>query len=137
MLHAIFYVFFPQNAYLRFNTPTSVHNLLFHLGIQQWTKQNLRKKARRYHFKFFKGCLPQILLGQFLNTLTNSSSWAYGYFALFILFFQSFWSINLPNEILLNVYKIFPTSMFFLLYFLFLCVVEVDVQSRRVGWCKF
>ena len=23
-----------------------------------------------YHFKFFKGCLPQILLGSFLNTLT-------------------------------------------------------------------
>ena len=25
---------------------------------------------RQYHFKFFKGCLPQILLGPFLNTLT-------------------------------------------------------------------
>ena len=24
-----------------------------------------------YHFKFFKGCLPQILLGPFLNTLTQ------------------------------------------------------------------
>ena len=30
-----------------------------------------------YHFKFFKGCLPQILLGSFLNTLTqmNQQSW--------------------------------------------------------------
>ena len=26
--------------------------------------------SRPYHFKFFKGCLPQILLGPFLNTLT-------------------------------------------------------------------
>ena len=26
---------------------------------------------RPYHFKFFKGCLPQILLGPFLNTLTH------------------------------------------------------------------
>ena len=25
----------------------------------------------QYHFKFFKGCLPQILLGPFLNTLTQ------------------------------------------------------------------
>ena len=24
-----------------------------------------------YHFKFFKGCLPQILLGSFLNTLNH------------------------------------------------------------------
>ena len=27
--------------------------------------------GRPYHFKFFKGCLPQILLGPFLNTLTD------------------------------------------------------------------
>ena len=27
--------------------------------------------GRLYHFKFFKGCLPQILLGPFLNTLTH------------------------------------------------------------------
>ena len=26
---------------------------------------------RPYHFKFFKGCLPQILLGLFLNTLSH------------------------------------------------------------------
>ena len=25
--------------------------------------------GRTYHFKFFKGCLPQILFGPFLNTL--------------------------------------------------------------------
>ena len=43
--------------------------------IQEWTKQNLRKSdmvclGRAYHhFKFFKGCLPQILLGPFLNSL--------------------------------------------------------------------
>ena len=27
--------------------------------------------SRPYHFKFFKGCLPQILLGPFLNTLSQ------------------------------------------------------------------
>ena len=27
--------------------------------------------GRPYHFKFFKGCLPQILLGPFLNTLSQ------------------------------------------------------------------
>ena len=27
--------------------------------------------GRPYHFKFFKGCLPQILLGPFLNALTQ------------------------------------------------------------------
>ena len=27
--------------------------------------------GRPYHFKFFKGCLPQILLGPFLNTLSH------------------------------------------------------------------
>ena len=28
--------------------------------------------GRPYHFIFFKGCLPQILLGSFLNTLTHT-----------------------------------------------------------------
>ena len=28
--------------------------------------------SRPYHFKVFKGCLPQILLGPFLNTLTHT-----------------------------------------------------------------
>ena len=27
--------------------------------------------GRPYHFKYFIGCLPQILLGPFLNTLTH------------------------------------------------------------------
>ena len=27
--------------------------------------------GRPYHFNFFKGCLPQILLGLFLNTVTH------------------------------------------------------------------
>ena len=54
-------------------------------GIQEWTKKNLCKTAfkkiwnswlpkqiiRSYYFKFFKGCLSQILLGLFLNTLTH------------------------------------------------------------------
>ena len=28
-------------------------------------------EGRPYHLKFFKGCLPQILLGPFLNILTH------------------------------------------------------------------
>ena len=28
---------------------------------------------RPYHLKFIKGCLPQILVGPFLNTLTHTS----------------------------------------------------------------
>ena len=31
-------------------------------------------QSRSYHFKFFKGCLPQILLGPFLNTSTKCYS---------------------------------------------------------------
>ena len=27
--------------------------------------------SRLYHFKFFSGCLPQILLGPFLDTLSH------------------------------------------------------------------
>ena len=34
---------------------------------------DLPKQTRPYHFKFFKGCLPKILLGPFLNTLTQLS----------------------------------------------------------------
>ena len=37
-------------------------------GIQEWAKKNLWNLWQ--HFKFSKGCLPQILLGPFLNTLT-------------------------------------------------------------------
>ena len=29
------------------------------------------KNSKWHHFKFFKGCLPQVLLGPFLNTLTQ------------------------------------------------------------------
>ena len=43
-------------------------------GIQDWPKWNLWKTAFKkfeVHFNFFKGCLPQILIGLFLNTLTQ------------------------------------------------------------------
>ena len=33
--------------------------------------KNLKYLNRPYHFKCFKGCLPQILLGPFLNILTH------------------------------------------------------------------
>ena len=34
-------------------------------------RQSLKNSSRPYHFKFFKGFLPQILLGPFLNTLAH------------------------------------------------------------------
>ena len=46
-------------------------------SIQEWTSEICGR--RLYHFKFFKGCFPQVLLSPFLNTLSqmtqgNSSS---------------------------------------------------------------
>ena len=38
-------------------------------GCQSFTLT--KQTSRPYHFKFFKGCLPQILLGSFLNTLSH------------------------------------------------------------------
>ena len=38
--------------------------------------------SRPYHFKFFKGCLPQILFGLFLNTLTHFRNWFILYFSI-------------------------------------------------------
>ena len=35
------------------------------------TKQNMVCLSRPYHFIFFKGCLPQTLLGPFFNILTH------------------------------------------------------------------
>ena len=32
-------------------------------------------RKRPYHFKFFKGCLPQVLFGPFLNTLPHLFQW--------------------------------------------------------------
>ena len=43
-------------------------------GIQELNKKNLWRtvfKKFEVHFKFFKDCLPQILLGPFLNTMTQ------------------------------------------------------------------
>ena len=53
------------------------HDSQIRLNIKELTEWNLWKTAfkkievmnRPYHFKFFKGCLPQISLGPFLNTL--------------------------------------------------------------------
>ena len=43
-------------------------------SIKEWTKKNVWKLGRPYHFKFFKGCLPQIFLVPFLSTLTHMVS---------------------------------------------------------------
>ena len=39
-------------------------------SIQEWTKSNLCL-SRPYHSKYFIGCLPEILLGPFLNNLSH------------------------------------------------------------------
>ena len=44
-------------------------------SIQEWTSKTCGRQSsclsRPYPSKFFKGCLPQILLGPFLNTLSH------------------------------------------------------------------
>ena len=37
---------------------------------------------RSYHFNFFKGCLPQILLGPFINTLSHLFIWAFAFWVI-------------------------------------------------------
>ena len=49
--------------------------------------------GRPYHFKFSKGCLPQILLGPFLNTLTQLSQ---------ILYFAPRFYQSLSNKLYLE-----------------------------------
>ena len=39
-------------------------------SIQEWTKKNLEKQV--ISLQIFKGCLPQILLGPFMNTLSQN-----------------------------------------------------------------
>ena len=43
---------------------------------------------RPYHFRFFKGCLPQILLGPFLNNVSNSSNTECAYDFIYAAFKQ-------------------------------------------------
>ena len=48
--------------------------MVHHMGqsIQEWTKQNLWKTAfKKISLQIFQGCLPEILLGPFLNTLSH------------------------------------------------------------------
>ena len=44
-------------------------------GKQSLKKLRLYGPYRPYHLKFFKGCLPQILPGPFLNTLLKERLW--------------------------------------------------------------
>ena len=40
-------------------------------GGPEWTRPAFKILMLKYHLKYFKGCLPQILLGPFLNTLSH------------------------------------------------------------------
>ena len=53
------------SRYSRIDPVKFVENSL----LKNWT--DMVCLGRSYHFKYFKGCLPQILLGPFLNTLTQ------------------------------------------------------------------
>ena len=44
---------------------------VFKNGLSKIRRRQPLKILKWYHFKFFEGCLPQILFGPFLNTLTH------------------------------------------------------------------
>ena len=46
---------------------------VFKNGPREVCRRQPLKNLKWYHFKFFKGCLPQISLGPFLNTLSQIS----------------------------------------------------------------
>ena len=60
--------------------------------------------GRLYHFKYFKGCLPQILLGPFLNILTH----LYLFVCVCFVYFRYVWvCISLTLRVNYNNYCIF------------------------------
>ena len=119
-------------------------SLLFHLGqsIQECTKWNLWKTAfktlknlkwygllQQNHFKFFKGCLPQISLGPLLRLSSTNLIWSIlEYFVLYILctlsvttfvMFETFAVSSLASSILFCIFfvlLIWP-SFFFIVRF--------------------
>ena len=46
-----------------------VYSITFGEKYSRMDQVKFAEDSRPYHVKFFKGCLPQILLGPFLNTL--------------------------------------------------------------------
>ena len=48
--------------------------------------------GRPHHFKFFKDCLPQIVLGPFLNILTHI------FFARYSIFLKTFQAFTFPKN---------------------------------------
>ena len=68
-------------------------------------------RGRPYHFKFFKGCLPQILLGPFSNILTEMTFWDDKFSSIYVCQ-EAIWKGNHLNnltvsEILINLTVIF------------------------------
>ena len=62
--------------------------------------------SRPYHFKFFKGCLPQILLSPFLNTLSHIFGWNswelyFGNSTNYVI--SSFWRLIIPSAYCKNI----------------------------------
>ena len=71
--------------YLFVNNILKRKSVMLHLrqSIQEWTKWHLWKAAfkkfekQAISLQIFKGCLPQILLGPFLNTLPHLCIWLF------------------------------------------------------------
>ena len=92
-------------------------------GIQEWSKWNLWKTALKnlkwyghlkqtilpYHFKVFNSCIPQILLGQLLNNMTQFLQHGMKYFKLFIFLqlrmLQSFFRSIISSSFSLNLHS--------------------------------
>ena len=84
--------------------------------------------SRPYHFKFFKGCLPQILLGPFLNTLSHMIG---SYHALVItsnIFICWFIAIYFGFCNMLRI-KIFHknTAIFYVFYLLNVQIISICI----------
>ena len=114
--------------------------------------------SRPYHFKFFKDCLPQILLGPFLNTLSNIAlcsvtycrstmiSWYVNLRKIklrYILKNQDYKSSTLP--FLIYAQEIYdPSILSHLSHSVFLCSVEkIEEPFVVIAWlgkhlpCKY
>ena len=56
--------------------------------------------GRPYHFKYVKGCLPHILLGKFLNTLTQIILRYYFVESVYLLQLVRLWHISISGQYL-------------------------------------
>ena len=86
--------------------------------------------SRPYHFRYFKGCLPKILLGPFLNTLAHMIMLSRGVFVFFETKAQC-WTVSFPDRVIeltaasAKVYLVGNFVMFALLQLTKQCLLMV------------